>query len=278
MQEKCEACMDNHYETMVKDITANFGQKAKFCPVCGRCLETPNFQKEEPVTRIERGMPFEDVEESHPSFAQLSFHRFTGGHTNMYGSAIKHQQLISLQIKRSVKHVSPYNETYYAYSSPIIEVHMTQAQFAEAITTMNIGDGVPVTLYSLRGEFFPKCPEFNQAQKANDDLRQKLNDFANKINNGADKINEILSKKGAINKGERRTIANIYNNLMQDLRSNLPFLHECMTEAFDKTAMSAKADIEAFYINAVNRLGLDALEQKKLDQIENNVEEAEIIK
>jgi hypothetical protein len=280
MKTKCEACTDDHYEIMLKDISDNFGHDAKFCPVCGRCLEKPDFHKVVPVETIERGMPFEDMEESHPSFAQLSFHRYSGGHSNLYGSAIQHQQMISLQIKRSVKHVSPYDEKYYAYSSPLIEVHMSQAQFAEAITTLNMGDGVPVTLHSLRGEYFPKCPETNQAQKANNDLRDKLNEFADKISAGQKEINEILNKKGAINKGERKKIADIYGMLIQDLRSNLPFLHECMTEAFNKTTTSAKADIEAFYINAVNRLGMEALNQKKrlsFDKCTDNVEEAEII-
>jgi len=280
MREDCDACMGDAYKNMVKNVNDKFGKDAKFCPVCGRCLENPDYHKTEPITYIDRSdSATEDVEESHPSFAQLSFHRYSGGHNNLYGSAIRHQEYIALQIKRSVKHISPYSEYYYAYSAPLIEVFMSQAQFAEAITTMNMGSGVPVTLHSLKGEFFPKCPEFNQAQKANNDLNQKMNEFADKIAHGQKRINEILGKKGAINKGERKEISNIYSMLMQDLRSNLPFLHECMTEAFDKTAMSAKADIEAFYVNAVNRLGLEALESKKVNLIENDddVMEAEIV-
>jgi len=267
MRNQCGACIGENYKKMVADLNDKFGSDAKFCPICGRYLGKREFNRVEPVTIEDRSKstPFEDVEESHPSYAQLSFSRVSGGHSNLYGSAIKHQEYISLQIAKSVKHSSPYNETYYAYSSPIIEVHMSQAQFAEAITTMNIGSGVPVTLHSLRGEYFPKCPETNQTQKINDDLDNKLNDFANKISKGQDRVNEILRKKGAINKGERKEIKNIYDMLMQELRSNLPFLHECMTEAYEKTATSAKADIEAFYISAIHRLGKEALENNNND-------------
>ena len=85
-------------------------------------------------------------------------------------------------------------------------------------------------------------------------------------------MNEIVVKKGTILKGERKEIKNIYDSLMQDLRSNMPFLHECMTEAYDKTAMSAKADIEAFYDNTIRRMGIEAMDDLKRIDIDDSVD------
>ena len=40
----------------------------------------------------------------------------------------------------------------------IVEVDMSYTQFAEAITSLNMGDGVPVTITNIGGQPVPGCP------------------------------------------------------------------------------------------------------------------------
>jgi len=279
MRIKCDYCIgDEKYDNMTSLLNKTFGDGAIFCPFCGRCLEKAEYNKKEKPTVVERNEVWGgEFEESHPAYAQLQFSRQSGGNSNLYGSAIKHQETISMRVSRSVKHVSEYSERYYAECLPLIEIRMSQSQFAEAITSMNMGSGVPVTLESLKGQHFPKCEEKSISERASDDLKNNLNKFADKISKGEKRINEILKKKGAILNGERKEIYNIYNMLMQDLRDNMPFLHECMIEAYDKTAQSAKADIEAFYINAVTRMGSEVMDSKRLNYAVNETGNLEII-
>lgn len=258
MRTVCEHCTGDMFEEYKYKYP-----EASHCMFCGRYVGENDYHKSEPPVVKECDLSYrrEEVEESHPAYAQLSIHRQSGGYNSLYGSAIKHQETICLEIHKSVKHTSGYSETYFSGGIPLISVRMSQAQFAEAITTMNMGSGTPVTLEALRGKRLPKCEEVSVSEKANNDLRDQMNDFANKISNGSKRVQEILNKK-TILKGDRKEIAGIYSTLMQDLRSNLPFLHECMNEALDKSTASSKADIEAFYVNAINRMGLETMAAK----------------
>jgi len=244
----------------------NQNNTAKYCPYCGRYLLKNDHNASEPATVVDKGNDnvLGSREETHPAYAQLSFSRQSGGHSNLYGSAIKHQETISMKVYPSKKMSSEYSERYYAEHMPYIEVRMSQSQFAQAITSMNMGSGVPVTLEALRGKCMPKCEEESISELANRGLNEKLNDFADKIVKGQDRVRDILDKKGTIKVGERKEISDTISMLMQDLRSNLPFLHECMTEAYDKTASATKADIEAFYTNAIMKMGIDAIHNKQI--------------
>ena len=223
---------------------------AKFCKYCGRYIGSPEFNKEEESVIEERSNPFNDTEEYHPSYGQITISRFQGGHSNFYGSKINHNGGISLKITRSVKHRNEYNESYYP-TDTLIEITMTDAQFATLITSLNVGEGSPCTLKRLRGEYMPICREKSLNQELTSDLSKRLSEIANNFRMGYEKIEEILAKKGAINKGDRQKIASTYNKLMQELTSNLPFLHECMTESIDKAMHQAKVDIEAYYQRVV---------------------------
>lgn len=263
--EKCKHCIgDMHEEYKYKY------PEASHCMFCGRYIGKNDYHASQKPEIIEKDDILSDKEERHPAYAQLTIHRQSGGYNNLYGSAIKHQDTICLEIHKSAKYTSEWSERYFAAGIPLISVRMSQAQFAQAITSMNMGSGVPITLEAVRGKVMPKCQEVTVSERANDDLRSNLNKFADKIARGQARVNEILAKKGSILKGERQEIKNVYDRLMQDLRSNMPFLHTCMTEAYDKTATSAKADIEAFYDNAIRRMGLEAIENqsKDIDTIE----------
>ena len=265
---KCKMCTGDS----LKGYREKFS-KAEYCLYCGRYVGKNDYHATQKPEIIEHEGFVGDKEERHPAYAQMSFNRQSGGHDNLYGSAIKHQETISMSITKSVKHTSEFSERYYAAGIPLIEVRMSQSQFAQLITSMNMGSGVPVTLEAVRGKTMPKCQEITVSERANKDLESRLNKFADKVSKGRDRVTEILVKKGAILKGERKEIKNIYDTLMQELRSNMPFLHECMVEAYDKTATSAKADIEAFYDNAIRKMGIEAMDLKRIEMDE--VEEAQ---
>lgn len=259
MRHDCEKCTNDAYDEYLKKYP-----DASHCMYCGRYLLKNDYNKVQEVEIIDRkDSPMGDKEERHPAYGQLSFSRGTGGHSNLYGSSVRNQHTITLRIATSVKHTSPYHESYFD-REPLIEVVMSHAQFAEAITSFNMGGGVPVTLKYVRGQYMPLCGEVSKSQRANDDLKEKLGEFADKITAGSEKIEAILDKKGAINKGERKTISNVYKSWIGDLKHNLPFLHECMTESYEKTIANAKSEIEAFYIHGLQKLGIEQLDKKQI--------------
>ena len=87
----------------------------------------------------------------HPSYGMLSFHRVHGAATPLFGSSVQHRDTIRLtlkegEVKRSL------NTDWYFGGKQLFEVEMSLSQFAELITSLNMGDGIPVTILSLTFE------------------------------------------------------------------------------------------------------------------------------
>ncbi len=268
----CKYCIgDMHEEYIYKH------PEASHCMYCGRYVGKNDYHATQaPDIETKEDDILGERVESHPAYGQLQFSRQSGGYSNLYGSAIKHQNTVCMTVYPSKKYCSKWSERYFAKHQPLIEVRMSASQFAEAITSMNMGGGVPVTLESVRGRHMPRCQEETIADLANKGLKDKMNNFADKITKGNGRVKAILEKKGTIKVGERKEIGDIISMLMQDLRSNIPFLHTCMTEAYDKTATAAKADIEAFYTGAIMKLGKDALNGKRIN-LDNDIVDVEAI-
>jgi len=47
---------------------------------------------------------------------------------------------------------------------------MSQSQFSEAITSMNVGSGVPVTIRSVMGKSMPLCQEKTIREKTSENI------------------------------------------------------------------------------------------------------------
>ena len=83
----------------------------------------------------------------HPSFANLYIGRSqSSGKVALFGSSIKHHDIINLRISPAFMDRDLNYDRYYAENLPYIEIAMSQSQFAQAITSLNMGAGVPVTL------------------------------------------------------------------------------------------------------------------------------------
>ena len=87
----------------------------------------------------------------HPSFGMLSFNRTHGGHSNLFGSSIQHNDTIHMVLREGVV-TRGLNDDWYVGEDEILEVEMSQSQFAELITSMNVGTGTPCTIKYLRGK------------------------------------------------------------------------------------------------------------------------------
>ena len=92
--------------------------------------------------------------ETSPAYGMLSFSRVSGGDPNLFGSSVEHDHKISLVLKRG--EVSrDLNSDWYMGNETLFEVEMSYSQFAELISSMNVGDGVPVTIRHVKGEETP---------------------------------------------------------------------------------------------------------------------------
>ena len=88
--------------------------------------------------------------DKHESYGMLQFSRVSGGAKALFGSSIQHKDTIVMRLKEG--EVSrELNSDYFFGENEIVECEMSYSQFAEAITSMNMGTGVPVTIRYIQG-------------------------------------------------------------------------------------------------------------------------------
>lgn len=209
--------------------------------------------------------------DSHPSYALLSFSRVSRGKdAPLFGSSIQHSNTIRMKVKPAKIERGLSTDWYLEDGMDYLEVEMSYSQFAEAISSMNMGSGVPVTLRYLNGKQIPDPSFTNKRLQFEDEVKERMDRIASKLSKLTDESEDILKNKKSVNKGDRELILNQISSLRQEIRSNLPFVMSMFNEQMDKTVMEAKGEIEAFTQNKVHSLGIEKLEDlKKLNALEH---------
>jgi len=111
----------------------------------------------------------------HESFAMLGITRSSCSFSqNLFGSSIQHNHTIRLKIAPAKIDQMLNRDWFHANTKPYIEVEMSYSQFAEAITSMNVGDGVPVTLRRLDGRMIEDCPQFDKRQEFEKEFEKEM--------------------------------------------------------------------------------------------------------
>ena len=211
----------------------------------------------------------------HPAFGMVSFSRVMGGDNVLFGSSIKHNDRIQLKIKHGEQDRALHDDHYYGRKT-IIEIEMSYSQFAECISAMNVGDGVPCTIrYTEKEEYVPAIEESNSKREQfrnefGDTIAKAMEQVQNQIN----QIQESINNKKNFGVKDRKEIISQLQQVKYNIGCNLDFCVEQFDEQMDKSTMEAKGEIEAFFQNKINSIAQAALVERKDELIgpENPVE------
>ena len=155
----------------------------------------------------------------HPSYGMLSFHRVHGAATPLFGSSIQHRDTIRLtlkegEVKRSL------NTDWYFGGKRLFEVEMSLSQFAELITSLNMGDGIPVTILSTEKQGkIESCPFESKAELHQKEFQEHLKKTYEKSRALIRKVKERFSDKKALTKKEKEEILSTLTTLSYDIGS-----------------------------------------------------------
>lgn len=197
----------------------------------------------------------ERATEKHESYAMIGAHRFYDNRgNNMFGSHIKHFNGIAITIKQATRERDLSREWIFGKEA-LIEVHLSPAQFAEMISSLNMGDGVPCTLRYFNGEEMEPCPDYSVQDRIEDDFKKKVMKINEVMGQAISEATELLSKKGTPTKKELNALLGKLRNIQTEMECNIPFVQSSFTEAMDKTVHEAKTEVEAFITNALINLG-----------------------
>jgi hypothetical protein len=210
----------------------------------------------------------------HPSYATLKFSRRHGGNNVLFGSSIKHADTIALTLSHASLERGLNNDWIYC-GGTIAEAEMSYSQFAEAITSMNMGSGVPVTLRFLEKEGnIPKCDFINKRDQFRDEFKDKLDSTMETTKNLIKEVNNLFTSKKSLNKTDKEEILNKLSKIYGNISHNAMYVCDQFDEQIDKTIMEAKGEIEAFYQNKLNSIAYAAIAEniEEIKLLENPVD------
>ena len=214
-----------------------------------------------------------NTKETYPSYGMLQFSRTSGGSTNLFGSSIKHQDTIRMRLyEGSVERML--NSDFYMGTNTIAEVEMSYSQFAEAITSMNMGSGVPVTIRYLKGiGTIEPCPFTDKREQFENEFKSNLDKANSETQELISSIEALLKDKKPLNKADKEEMLSKLMRISRNIGENNDFLYRQFNEQMDKTTLEAKGEIEAFMQNKLNSLAQATLveHREELTKLENPV-------
>jgi hypothetical protein len=193
----------------------------------------------------------------HDAFGLVRINRIEGGSQTLFQSDLKHDRSIELTISTATLDRGLHSDWVHA-KSEIVQVRMSQAQWATLVSSMNMGSGVPCTIQHIQHKRMPVIDATPKRETFESEIKQ----FTSKIISKAAQLEKILEemlKQSSIKKGDMKNLQGGLRNIIQDLHSNLPFIEKCFHEEMETTTEAAKAEVENYLLTTVINRGLEAI-------------------
>jgi hypothetical protein len=201
---------------------------------------------EEP-TIVKRDEKWGD-EWAHPAWAMIGASRVSGGDAVLFDSDIRHNHYVVVRLRGATRRRSLHRDSLFAESrAPIVEVAMSEAQWASFVSSMNVGDGVACTLRYREGQSIPGLPYESRLKESVDEVRGAADKALERVREAFAKVEEKP------NKGNIRAL----RFAIEGMPNNMAFAAESLTEHTENVVQKARADIEAMVVSKAQQLGLE---------------------
>lgn len=211
-------------------------------------------QIERPTVTDESSHPTGGHRETHPAFGQIGASRVNGT-AHLYGSDFTHHGYVEITIRRSTLQRS-LSRDWAMGGDELIAVQLSNAQWAEFVSTMNSGMGVQCTIDHVNRVPMPYLPPpASRAQQAEAEMLGKVQAMLATIA-AARKEAEGLN----ITNKAKAVMLDMADRITQELSANIPFYMKSFGEHMEATVEKAKIEVNAYVENRIHRAGLAALD------------------
>ena len=199
---------------------------------------------------------------THESYGLAGLYRTEGTVGALFGSHLdKHHTTMHLRIFHAERRHDLARDWFYAENSqPIVEIVFSAAQFAEFVTTPNMGAGVPCTIRSIEGRAMAKPPKVDtEAQATQASVDEKFVSLARKLDAVLVECREALADAKVPQKRQDAILGPIAG-LVQEMTRNIPWAAGQLRETMAKTVSAAKAEVEAALVHMIHKAGIEHLQ------------------
>ena len=201
-------------------------------------------------TVVRRDEAVVDTTEKHPAYGQISAGRVSGK-TYLYGSDFSHQHFIRIEIRRSELNRS-LSRDWASGRDELIEVWLSEAQWATFVSSLNVGMGVQCTLKYIQGQ--PEIPGLprpvRRAVQFAGELKKQFADALGFLGQLKERLKSGKAGKEAVTLVERAEM---------EITSGAPWVAQSFEEHVEEVTEAAKTEVNAYIQGTIARAGLEAL-------------------
>jgi hypothetical protein len=143
----------------------------------------------------------------------------------------------------------------------LIEVDLSPTQFADLLTSMNVGDGVPCTIRHVACQRMAECPAVDQREVIEQEFKATTRRASDKASKLVGEVEDLMARS-KMTKAEKERMRELLGFVHREVRDCLPFIQSQFNEAMEKTVTEAKGEVEAFISHKVASLGIEALRRQ----------------
>jgi hypothetical protein len=196
---------------------------------------------------------------THPAFGVIRTVR-TQGSTALFGSDFEHQHWVSVTICEACME-RDYHRDRVAGEKIVVQFDMSEAQWAQMISSQGIHEGTPVTLSYKPAEPYklertPNIPLESSTDKFPDELKARIARVTEHLEALRKQISDDTTKLSGT---QRRGMLSHVTMAIQEIGPNLEFVEESMTEHLHEKVIKAKTEVYAWMHAQVTAAGLEAL-------------------
>jgi hypothetical protein len=195
---------------------------------------------------------------SHPAFGAIKASRVQG-RAELFGSDMSHDRYISVAINRAVMNRSLSSNWVFA-NDEVIEVALSEAQWATFVSAMNVGVGVPCTIAHIEGKRLPQIERDSSEQ----------NRFAGELKASLEKAMLALGELSELATGrplkaaESSRIRSLAFAAHRAISDSAPFVAKQFAEHMEEKTEAAKAEVHAMAMQVLAGVPLVANDEPKL--------------
>lgn len=187
---------------------------------------------------------------THPAFMQISACRVNGG-IMLYGSEFKHRSFISIRLHTSYE-IRGLSRAWHHADKAVMELNLSEAQWATFISSLNAGMGSPATLEFMAGK--DKIPPVELLEpRANTFRREYKETIANTVARLKKGIEDAKAAK------VKKSIIADLEGALQGLISSAPYVESSFSEHMEDLVQEAKMAANAYAEHIVQQTGVKTL-------------------
>lgn len=133
--------------------------------------------------------------EKHKSWGMVGFYHNFGSGRELFGSDVTNHNTIRLTVKHAVKH-RELGRDWTMGDDIICEVELSALQFAELLTNMNMGDGVPCTIkYTREDGYVDYKSEKSKIEVIQEERSAEIDEASLNLQEVINELTELISNK-----------------------------------------------------------------------------------